>query len=188
MKRRTFIVGAAGLASMLAVGWFGWRESSRRAPRANDAIRTQPVVKPDPNAFFSASLPNAQGDVQAMAQWRGRPLVINFWATWCPPCVKEMPDLDELARLRPDVQFVGVAIDSAANVRDFIRKIPVSFPIVIAGHAGLEMVRALGNAAGGLPFTVLVDARGRFFDQILGPVEPVALDRQIQHLLTISPA
>jgi len=186
MKRRTVIVGVVGLAAMGLVGWLGWRESSRRAPQANRAIRAAAPSAPDVEAFFAASLPDVEGVATAMSKWRGEPLVINFWATWCPPCVKEMPDLDALSQAHPKAKILGIAIDTAANVREFMAKIPVSFPIFIAGHTGIDLVRALGNSAGGLPFTVLVNPAGRAVEVILGPVDPVLLGRQIEQLVARS--
>jgi thiol-disulfide isomerase/thioredoxin len=184
MKRRTLIIGGAGLAAMAGVGYFGWQQSARRAPQANRAIREPKVVKSDIDAFFQASLPDEQGVTQSMSQWRGQPLVINFWATWCPPCVKEMPDLDHLAQKHPEAKFIGIAVDTAANVTEFLKKIPVGFPIFVAGHGGIHMVRELGNPAGGLPFTVLVRAQGDVGPLILGPVNPEALDLQITKLVS----
>lgn len=188
MKRRTLIIGATGLGVMAAAGWLGWRESSRKAPQANRAVQAPAPIDPDPSKFYAAKLPDLAGNQQPIVQWRGRPLVVNFWATWCPPCVKEMPDLNRLAQQYPQAQFVGVAIDTADNVREFSRKVPVSYPIVIAGHSGIELVRALGNSAGGLPFTVLLKPNGQLHGQIMGAVDPADLARQIEQLLASSAA
>jgi len=186
MKRRTAIIGAVGLAAMGSVGYFGWQQSTRRAPQANRAIRpaSATAAAPDIEAFFAAVLPDMAGDEQRMAQWRGRALVINFWATWCPPCVKEMPDLNRLAQQHPGAQFLGIAIDTASNVTEFVKKIPVSYPIFVAGLGGVGLVRALGNAAGGLPFTVLVRAQGDLGPVILGPVDPDSLSAQVVQLVS----
>ena len=189
MKRRTLLIGAGGLAAMLSVGWLGWRESARRAPQANRAAATAaPTTRPEPRpqAFFEATLPDLAGNAQAMSQWQGEPLVINFWATWCPPCVKEIPDLNELAGKHKAARFVGVAVDTAANVRTFIESIPIDYSVVIAGHQGIELVRELGNVAGGLPFTVLIRPDGSVQEIILGIVDPQLLDLQIERLLASS--
>lgn len=186
MKRRTVIIGAVGLVAMGSVGYFGWQQSSRRAPQANRAIRSETVTTPDIEAFFTAELPDMAGHEQSMAQWRDRPLVINFWATWCPPCVKEMPDLNRLAIQHPGAQFLGIAIDTASNVTEFVKKIPVFYPIFVAGLGGVSLVRALGNAAGGLPFTVLVRSQGDLGPVILGPVVPDSLSAQVVQLISDS--
>ncbi len=189
MKRRTLILGAAGLGGMGLAGWLAWQSSSRRAPAANRAVTQEPAARPkdpDPQAFFSANLPDLQGQSFAMSSLKGLPLVVNFWATWCPPCVEEMPLLDRLSRDVPQARFVGIGIDTAKNIAEFAVKIPVSFPLYVAGHGGIAMVRDLGNAAGGLPFTVLIDSKGQIFKLILGQVEANSLQASINELLVHS--
>ncbi len=189
MKRRTLILGAAGLGGMGLAGWLAWQSSSRRAPAANRAVTQEPAARPkdpDPQAFFSANLPDLQGQSFAMSSLKGLPLVVNFWATWCPPCVEEMPLLDRLSRDVPQARFVGIGIDTAKNIAEFAAKIPVSFPLYVAGHGGIAMVRDLGNAAGGLPFTVLIDSKGQIFKLILGQVEANSLQASINELLVHS--
>lgn len=190
MKRRTLILGAAGLSGMGLAGWLAWQSSSRRAPAANRAVIQAPAAgrpkDPDPQAFFSASLPDLQGQSHAMSALKGQPLVVNFWATWCPPCVEEMPLLDRLSQEMPRAKFVGIGIDTAKNIAEFAAKIPVGFPLYVAGHGGIAMVRDLGNAAGGLPFTVLIDTKGHVFKLILGQVEAGSLRSSIMDLLAQS--
>jgi len=189
MKRRTLILGAAGLGGMGLAGWLAWQSSSRRAPSANRAVTQAPTARPkdpDPMAFFGANLPDLQGQTVPMSGFKGHPLVINFWATWCPPCVEEMPLLDRLAKETPRAKFVGIGIDTAKNIAEFAAKIPVGFPLYVAGHGGIAMVRDLGNAAGGLPFTVLIDAKGQVFKIILGQVEASSLQASIAKLLAHS--
>ena len=186
MKRRTLIIGGVGLAGMGLVGWLGWRETSRKAPQANNAMRAPVVVEPDPSQFFSESLPTLDGGEQAMMQFKGKPLVVNFWATWCPPCEKEIPDLNRLAAKHSQAVFLGVAVDTADNVRDFIKTVPIDYASVIAGHQGIDLVRALGNTAGGLPFTVLFKSDGSIEEVITGIVDPDALDRSVQKLVASS--
>ena len=185
MKKRTLLLGGAGLVAMGAVGVIAWRESSLRAPQANRAASQAAFVPtpPDVEAFFAARLPDVQGHDTPLDAFRGEPLLINFWATWCPPCVAEMPDLEALSKSFNNVQFVGIAIDTDANVKKFLQKIPVSYPILVAGHSGIDLVRAMGNSTGGLPYTVLISPDGRVHDQILGQVKPEALRQQLVQLL-----
>lgn len=144
------------------------------------------VVEPDPQKFFAARLPDLLGDEQSMSQWQGQPLVVNFWATWCPPCVKEIPDLNRLAAKHTGANFLGVAIDTEDNVRKFVVNVPIDYHSVVAGHQGIELVRALGNTAGGLPFTVLFRPDGTIFEVIMGMVDPDSLDQQIGQLVASS--
>ena len=113
-----------------------------------------------------------EGGELVLAELRGKPLLINFWATWCPPCVKELPEIDRFARSHAQqLQVVGLAIDSAAAVQEFLKKLPLGFPIGLAGGSGTELARALGNRAGALPFTVLLDASGSVAQRKLGETQ-----------------
>src|SRR3546814_6028726 len=91
-------------------------------------------------SLFELTLPDASGHEHALADYLGKPLVINFWATWCPPCVREMPELDGLQKKYPSVQFLGLAIDTAGNVREFAEKVQVSYPLLIVGHEGIQEI------------------------------------------------
>lgn len=182
MKRRTLIVGAAGLASLGMAGWLAYRETAHKAPQANTQALREPT-KLDPGAFFNANYPTQNQERVAMRSLLGQPLVVNFWATWCAPCVKEMPLLDQLAQELPQAKIVGVAIDSATNVDAFLEKVPVSFPIFVAGHGGIDVTRALGNDIMALPFTALFTADGQLASSVLGEVDPLALKANVLRLL-----
>lgn len=188
MKRRTLILGAGGLSAMAATGWFAWRESSRKAPGANRAASAAPAAKSqlNPDALLDARLPDLDGQEVLFKTYLGKPLVVNFWATWCAPCVEEMPALSEMAQSMPDVQFVGIGIDTADKMRQFLAKIPVSYPLLVAGHSGIALLRELGNSTGGLPFTVMLDANGSMIDTVLGQVQPADLQDRIRALVVKS--
>jgi len=162
MNRRVFLSGVVGVAVMLGGGWLAWQESARRAGST--------AAPGDGPALFDLTLPDPGGRAQPLERYRGRPLVVNFWATWCAPCVKEMPDLDALHRRFPKVQFVGIGVDTAENITQFIKKVPVAYPLLVAGNDGVDIVRSLGNTSGGLPFTVVFDADGSVRRTILGQV------------------
>ena len=190
MKRRTILLGAAGLAAIAATGWGAWRVSSRSAPAANRAVGAQGAEAsrppPNPAALFDARLVGLDGQEFALSELRGKLLVVNFWATWCAPCVQEMPYLESMAKELPNVKFVGIGIDTAQNIAQFVTKIQISYQLLVAGHAGISLVRELGNSAGGLPFTLLFDANGSIFDTLLGQVEPVDLRHRIDRLVAKS--
>ena len=117
-----------------------------------------------------------------MRDYVGKPLVINFWATWCVPCVEEMPELDSMAKALPSVLFVGLGIDTVDNIEHFVAKIPVSYPLLVVGNSAIALVRELGNVAGGLPFTVLFNAKGELVETILGQIKPLELNAKIKAL------
>lgn len=107
---------------------------------------------------------------EAGAGWRGQPLLVNFWATWCPPCVKELPEINQFYREAKSRgwQVLGLAVDQAEPVRAFLQKAPLDFAVALAGPQGLGLVRELGNPAGGLPFSVAFDESGEISWRRLG--------------------
>ncbi len=143
MNRRGIVT--AGVAAAATATGIGWALRRQRQQAAHD------------DGLWTLRFERPEGGELAMADLRGRPLLLNFWATWCPPCIKEMPELDRFHReFSPQGwQVVGLAIDAPTPVRDFLRRVPVGFPIGLAGLGGTDLVRRLGNAAGGLPFSVI---------------------------------
>jgi thiol-disulfide isomerase/thioredoxin len=149
----------AGAASAGAAGglWF--------------ALRNDPPAPADNAAdIWSLRFDQPQGGELLMQSLRGQALVLNFWATWCPPCVKEMPELNRFhaAFKNKGWQVLGLAADSPGPVREFLAKSPVGYRIGLAGLQGIELSRRLGNPSGALPYTVVLDSKGRVQHQKLG--------------------
>ena len=151
------VAGAAALAGAGAALW-KWKPGK--------------VTVDEVNALWAMSFDTPGGAPMAMQTFRGQPLLLNFWATWCPPCVVEMPLLDGFFRQNSAKhwQVVGLAIDQPSKVRDFLRRAPVTFPIGLAGLGGTELSKALGNGSGGLPFTVVLTASGEVLQRRMGRV------------------
>ena len=127
---------------------------------------------PAPEGFWGLSLKTPEGAALDVAQFQGKPLLLNFWATWCPPCVEELPLLDAFYRENSAKgwQVLGVAIDRVEAVQVFLRKTSVTFPVAMAGLGGTELGRTFGNQAGGLPFTVVLGADGTVAHRKMGQI------------------
>jgi len=134
--------------------------------------------------LLSARFPDLSGRVRGLNDWSGQVLVCNFWATWCPPCVEEIPILGEARKkfAANGVEVVGIAVDSAANVAKFAKKTPLTYPILVADAQGLDLLRKLGNRSGGLPFTVVLDRSGSIVETKLGAYEAAELDALLRRV------
>jgi thiol-disulfide isomerase/thioredoxin len=174
--RRALLAGVGVLAAAGGAFWYG-----RQAP----APQTLAAAEEGGEAIdlWSLRFPRPEGGELVMADLRGKPLLINFWATWCPPCVKELPEIDRFARGHAaQLNVVGLAIDSLAPVQSFLKKLPLSFSVGLAGMSGTDLTRSLGNHAGALPFTVLLDAQGKLVQRKLGETHHDELARWAKQL------
>lgn len=161
IKRRGFVgagLGAAAIGAFVAI------------QGGQSKKKSDPPLDPATEAFWTKTFTTADGAPLGVARWRGKPLLVNFWATWCPPCVKELPEINQFyaeAKAR-GWQVLGLAVDQAAPVKAFLQKTPLDFPVALAGPQGLQLVRDLGNAAGGLPFSVVFSETGAISWRRLG--------------------
>ena len=174
-RRRLLYGGVAVAAAAAGLGGAWWRERGSGAKgEALDA------------AFWAQRFERPEGGELVFADLRGKPLLLNFWATWCPPCVEEMPMIDRFFRENGGNgwQVIGLAIDQPSAVRKFLQKTPVSYPTGLAGLQGTELVKSLGNTAGGLPFTLVLNGSGTVAARKMGKLEPADLDtwrRELVH-------
>jgi thiol-disulfide isomerase/thioredoxin len=159
-SRRIWLFGGVAAAAVAAGAW--WRLGGAGGAGAGGEALD--------NAFWAQDFDRPDGGQLALASLRGKPTIVNFWATWCPPCVDELPLLDRFFRENASNgwQVVGLAIDKPDAVRQFLGRIPLSFPIGMAGFQGIDWVKRLGNTDGGLPFSLLLDASGRLEARKMG--------------------
>lgn len=134
--------------------------------------------------LLSQTLPDAGGRPQPLRQWKDKTLVVNFWATWCAPCVSEMPELSALqSELAPaKIQILGIGVDSASNIAEFSEKYKITYPLYVGGMQAGEWSRQLGNLAGGLPFTVVIGPDGQVRKSYLGRLKMQELKNDLKAL------
>ena len=155
MNRRHAVIGGVGAAAGAAgLGWKLWSEGQQV----------------DVGDFWTRRFPQPAGGEVVMAEWRGQPFVVNFWATWCPPCLREMPEIERFhqAHAPKGWRVLGLAVDRPEPVKDFMARKGVTFTVGLAGFEGTELSRQLGNEKGLLPFTAMFDRKGRVVHRKLG--------------------
>ena len=146
-----------------------------RAPAPPAGVQVAEVGKPIP----ALRLPDLTGTpTDVPGAWRGRPLLINVWASWCGPCIEEMPELQRFSAKEgaDGVQVVGIALDDPDAVRAFLQRVPVAYPILIESAGPADASVSLGNRKGVLPYSVLVGADGTLLERRVGPFVPGELD------------
>ena len=168
------VLAGVALVAMAAGSYLGVR-----------TLQPSPAVTRPATGLLGMALPDAEGQQQRIEQWRGKVVVINFWATWCAPCREEMP---LFVRVQNElggrgVQFVGIAVDQIEKVKPFARELGLNYPVLIGGYGAMELSRTLGNTVMALPFTVIVDRKGNIAYEQLGVVKPETLRRTLETLL-----
>lgn len=167
-RRGVFYGGVAAAAAAAGLGGAWWQ---RRTAVDSGGERLAAAV-------WAQKFDRPEGGELELAALKGKPLLINFWATWCPPCIEELPMVDRFFRDQAPNgwQVIGLAIDQPSAVRKFLGRTPVTFPVGLAGLQGTELVRQLGNTGGGLPFTLVIAADGSIAARKMGKLEPSDLE------------
>ena len=166
-NRRNWIIGGLGMAAGLAGALVAWQKFEPHAVM-DEAVQN----------FWTQSFERPEGGNLSMQAFQGKPLLINFWATWCPPCIEELPLIDAFYNQNKSksLQVIGLAVDQPSMVRRYLTQKPLSFPVGLAGFNGTELGRTLGNAQSVLPFSVIFDAKGRLLAQKAGKLDQSDLE------------
>lgn len=165
----------------LIAAWAGYRTGQHQSSPPGDPVQVAGALQ----RLFQAPLTDLDGRPQSLPANTGKLLVVNFWASWCPPCRAEMPAFSRIQQKFADkkVQFIGIALDDAEPVKAFLRSTPVNYPILLAQPSLLELTMPLGNKAQGLPFSLIVDGQGRIAATRLGQWSEADLETQLLDLL-----
>jgi len=166
---------AAAVGAVAAAAGYGthlWRIGSLGASPADDAAR----------AILGSRLTTLDGHPQTLESYRGRILIINYWATWCTPCREEIPLFVRFQReyASNGVQFIGIAVDQVDKVREFASDFRINYPLFIGGLDAVELSRKAGNKAGVLPYTLILDRSGAIASSLVGELTEARLRTQLQ--------
>jgi thiol-disulfide isomerase/thioredoxin len=169
-RRELLILGGTGLAAALAGAIFGPLALQSESGAAE---------------LLAARYPDTSGTPRQILEWRGKVLVCNFWATWCLPCREEIPLLMQVrARYAANgAEVVGIGIDLATKIQQFAREFAISYPLLVADASGLDLMRKLGNRAGGLPYTVIIDRNGAIAYRRLGLLRAAELTTNLDKMV-----
>jgi len=173
-NRRAWMVGGLSVAAGIAGALVAWQKFEPHA------VMDEAVLN-----FWMQSFERPEGGTLLMQEFQGKPLLINFWATWCPPCIEELPLIDAFYNRNKSksLQVIGLAVDQPSMVRRYLTQKPLSFPVGLAGFNGTELGRTLGNAQSVLPYSVIFDAKGRLLAQKAGKLEQSDLDAWLKKVI-----
>jgi thiol-disulfide isomerase/thioredoxin len=178
-NRRKTIVALCGALALLGAGYAGYR--------VWDVTRTgAPQLTPETlGRFFATEFSDLSNQPRTLGEYKGQVIVVNFWATWCPPCREEMPAFSRLQGSlgAKGVQFVGIGIDSPSAIKEFALQAPVSYPLLVGGTAGMDLMRELGNVNAGLPYTFVFKKSGEPAFAHLGMLSEASLEARLLPLL-----
>ncbi len=173
---KKFYPSLLAVVGVVMIGFIG----NSFLPYFSDKVDISPQVQ----AFFSGKFPDSQGNIQALDKWRGKTMVVNFWATWCSPCRDEMPELSEIQDkyAKQDLIVLGIATDDVDKIHEFMQSTQVSYTLLAGGMDTMDLSSILGNSKGGLPFTIVLDRNGSIVKTFEGRVSQSELEGALQPL------
>ena len=159
ISRRSMLAGAGVIAAVAGGGVALWQSHP-----------SEPLVAVPVEGFWAMQWETPQGPMVKLADFRGKPLLINFWATWCPPCIEELPLINDfyVKNKANGWQVLGLAVDKPSSVQSFLKRMPLDFPVGLAGLSGSALGKSLGNISESLPFSVAIGSAGGVLQRKLG--------------------
>ena len=172
--RRHWLLAGVGMAAGLGGALFAWQK-----------FQPQGVMNEAVQNFWVQEFEKPEGGTLSLQSMRGKPLLVNFWATWCPPCIEELPLIDAfyVANQSKSLQVLGLAVDQPSMVRRYLGQKPLNFPIGLAGYSGTALGQSLGNQQNVLPYSLLFDANGMLLKQKAGKLEQSDLDAWLRSVI-----
>lgn len=172
--RRHWLLVGVGMAAGLGGALFAWQKFQPNGVM-NEAVQN----------FWVQEFEKPEGGTLSLQSMRGKPLLVNFWATWCPPCIEELPLIDAfyVANQSKSLQVLGLAVDQPSMVRRYLGQKPLNFPIGLAGYSGTALGQSLGNQQNVLPYSLLFDANGMLLKQKAGKLEQSDLDAWLRSVI-----
>jgi len=172
-----FILGT--VVAVLGAGYAGyrlWDVAKSDAPKVESSV----IEK-----LFAIDFASVNNQQQKLAAFKGKVLVLNFWATWCPPCRQEMPAFSKVQESLGNrgVQIIGIGIDSPSAIKEFALQYPVSYPLLMGGSTGMDLMRQLGNPNAALPYTFVIGRNGQAAFSHLGMLTEETLAERLKPLL-----
>ena len=172
MRNGWLVASAALLALAIGVGFGLWKTAPGTPEISQDRL-------------YAIKFSDLDGKMQELGNWRGKVLVLNFWATWCPPCREEIPDFVQVDAVFRDkgVAIVGIALDERSQVADFAKTFHIQYPLLLGGMDGYDLAAKLGNTSKGIPFTAIIDRQGKVAYLGVGAVRKKELEKALLPLL-----
>lgn len=169
-------------------GWFLLQQFFSITPPETSASAPTAAVSIDHNAMMNMQFKDMNGELQSLKKWQGKVIVLNFWATWCPPCREEMPELSEMQKqyLQKNVVIIGLSTEDFDTTKAFMQSISVSYPILAGDLEAMRLAESLGNNRGILPYTVILDEKGAVVKTFFGRVNQQLLEKTILPLGQVS--
>jgi peroxiredoxin len=190
MKKLSLTISALCLALLAGYAGFSLSKSTAETERTGSAAITATAPARQGNEIIGRlrpdfSLIDVEGQMRNISEWDGKVVALNFWATWCPPCIKEIPEFVELQHKfeAQGLQFIGIALQRPEEVTEFMEKTGMNYPVLAGEMEVIQIAESYGNDIGALPYTVILNREGQIQFVKRGPLSGADAEAVISKLL-----